>query len=152
MVFIRLAVPLLLIITLVGGVATDSVDTGEKDLYNTTRRRLYPFTEAYYKEGNTPVVGALFDKTLGGTATFHRASPQSLPEPSYACGYTANQDGRLIKITLNNGCLALIRDSHGIYDRSFLTGMRIKPDYSVLTIPRSGGEVDTYDKVIPSLE
>ncbi|KAF4684834.1 hypothetical protein FOZ60_007280 [Perkinsus olseni] len=101
------------------------IDTPQKDPSNTTGRRLYPFDEGYYNRDDIPVIGVHFDKTLGGIVTFYRASPQSLPNPSYACGYTAKRGGRLIEITLNNGCLPSIRDSHGSYDKTLLTGMRI---------------------------
>ncbi|KAF4713812.1 hypothetical protein FOZ63_028053 [Perkinsus olseni] len=146
--FIRTAVMLLLplLITLVGGVATGIVDTPQKHSSNTTARRLYPFDEGYYNRDNTPIIGVHFDKTLGGTVAFYRASPQVLPKPSYACGYTAKQGGKLIEITLNNGCLPLIRDSHGSYDKTLLTGMRVRTDYSVLTVPKTGGRVDTYNR------
>ncbi|KAF4685118.1 hypothetical protein FOZ63_016274 [Perkinsus olseni] len=130
---------LLIIITLVGG-----IDTPQKDTSNATARMLYPFVANYYDSDNTPVKAVLFTKSLGGTVTFYRVSPQSLPKPTYACGYTAKQGGILTEIELNNGCLPLIHDSHGSYDRTLLTGIRIRQDYSVLTIPKADGTVDTY--------
>ncbi|KAF4698373.1 hypothetical protein FOZ62_028494 [Perkinsus olseni] len=136
---------LLLIVISLGVVVLGGIETPPEGP-STAGRILYPFKAGFENNNNTMVKSVYFDKTLGGTVTFNRASPQSLPNPSYACGYTANQGPTWVTLKLNNGCLSLIHDSRGYYDTSILNHLDLWPDYSVLSIPTSTS-VDTYYEI-----
>ncbi|KAF4711119.1 hypothetical protein FOZ63_010534 [Perkinsus olseni] len=134
---------LLLIVISLGVVVLGSIETPPEGP-STAGRILYPFKADFENNNNIMVKSVYFDKTLGGIVTFRRASFHSLPNPSYACGYTANQGPTSITLKLNDGCLALVRDSHGYYDRSILTKMDLWANYSVLAVPTAGGGLDDY--------
>ncbi|KAF4716741.1 hypothetical protein FOZ63_017404, partial [Perkinsus olseni] len=56
--------------------------------------------------------------------TFYTASNDSLPKPSYGCGFIPHPGLSDWRFDLQDACEALIMDSGGYYDQKFLMGIR----------------------------
>ncbi|KAF4705357.1 hypothetical protein FOZ62_016434 [Perkinsus olseni] len=103
----------------------------------------YPFTGNYScRVGMIATIRVEQDKS-GGYITFYRKSKYFLPEPSYACAFTAHPEWVIWFLDLQDACKALIEDSHGYYDQDILTSTFASVEKGFLVLPNTKRVIQT---------
>ncbi|KAF4750382.1 hypothetical protein FOZ62_014493 [Perkinsus olseni] len=113
----------------VSGASLDAVYRGWSE------KATYPFTGLYSCRSDGQVGKVKVEDTPARSITFYRKSNDSLPKPSYGCGYTAYWDNPVWRFNLQDACKALIKDSGGYYDQRLLFGVFAEVQRGLLGVP-----------------
>ncbi|KAF4683215.1 hypothetical protein FOZ60_009504 [Perkinsus olseni] len=109
------------------GVSLDATHPGWSE------KKPYPFFGEY--SCDSAKIGTIrIEVAPEDNITFYRKSNDSLPKPSYGCGFTAYRGDPFWLLSLQDACKALIRDSDGYFDQKLLTGI-LALSSGLLTIP-----------------
>ncbi|KAF4717168.1 hypothetical protein FOZ63_010010 [Perkinsus olseni] len=114
---------------IVSGVSLEATYSGWSE------KKLYPFVGEY--RCTSDKIGTIRVEDIPeDNITFYRKSNDSLPKPSYGCGYTAHLNDPVWTLNLQDACKALVKDSQGYYDQRIITGIIAVVPRGFLGVPK----------------